>query len=152
MPDLHRKHAAIMFTDIVGYTALMGSDEDLAFEVLRKNREIQTNLIEKFNGTLIKEMGDGMLISFDLASEAVRCAVEIQKAARSHDIPLKIGIHEGEMIFEGDDVLGDGVNIASRLQDDTEEGCITVSGSVYRDIKNKADIKAEFIGEKSFKM
>ena len=146
-----RKHAAIVFTDIVGYTALMGSDEDLAFEVLRRNREIHTKFINQFNGTLIKEMGDGMLISFDLASKAVRCAIEIQKAAKTHNIPLKIGIHEGEMVFEGNDVLGDGVNIASRIQDDTEEGCIMISGSVYRDIKNKSGINCKFLVEKSFK-
>ena len=146
-----RKLVAIMFTDIVGYTGLMGSDEDRAFEVLRKNREVHANFIEKYNGTLIKEMGDGMLISFNLASDAVRCAIEIQKACKKEDIPLKIGIHEGEMVFEGSDVLGDGVNIASRIQDHTDEGCITISGSVYRDIKNKSGIKAEFIGEKSFK-
>ena len=101
-----RQHAAIVFTDIVGYTALMGSDEDRAFEVIKKNREIHTKLIEKFNGTLIKEMGDGMLISFNLASDAVRCAIEIQKACKQQDIPLKIGIHEGEMVFERNDVIG----------------------------------------------
>jgi len=95
----------------------MGSDEDRTFEVLRKNRKIHTKLIEQFNGSLIKEMGDGILISFDLASEAVRCAIEIQRASKSHDIPLKIGIHEVEMVFEGNDVLGDGVNIASRIQE-----------------------------------
>ena len=146
-----RRHAAIMFTDIVGYTALMGSDEDRALEVLNKNRKIHSKLIEQFKGTLIKEMGDGMLISFNLASDAVRCAIEIQKASKEQDIPLKIGIHEGEMVFEGNDVLGDGVNIASRLESDTKEGCITISGSVYRDIKNKTGIQTEFIGEKSFK-
>ena len=146
-----RRHAAIMFTDIVGYTSLMGSDEDRAFEVLSQNREIHQQLVDKYNGTLIKEMGDGMLISFALASEAVRCAIELQKACKSQEIPLKIGIHEGEMIFEENDVLGDGVNIASRIQDGAEEGCIVISGSVYRDIKNKADIQAELIGEKSFK-
>ena len=151
MPELHRKHAAIMFTDIVGYTALMGSDEDRAFEVLARNREIHKKLINQYNGTLIKEMGDGMLISFNLASEAVRCAIEIQKASKVHGLPLKIGIHEGEMVFEGNDVLGDGVNIASRLQENTPESCITISASVYRDIKNKSDIKTEFIGEKEFK-
>ena len=64
MPGQERRHAAIVFTDIVGYTALMGSNEDKAFEVLKKNREIHSNLIEKYNGSLIKEMGDGMLISF----------------------------------------------------------------------------------------
>ena len=146
-----RRLAAIMFTDIVGYTALMGSDEDHAFEILRKNREIHSKLVEEFQGTLIKEMGDGMLISFNLASDAVRCAIEIQKESRGQNIPLKIGIHEGEMVFEGNDVLGDGVNIAARIQDNTDNGCITISGSVYRDIKNKTGIKAEFVQEKSFK-
>ena len=147
----NRRHAAIMFTDIVGYTSLMGSDEDRAFEVLAKNREIHNQLVEKYKGTLIKEMGDGMLISFNLASDAVRCAIEIQKTSKEQDIPLKIGIHEGEMVFEGNDVLGDGVNIASRIQDDTQEGCIMISGSVYKDIKNKSDIKTKFIKEKAFK-
>ncbi|MCK5702819.1 MAG: tetratricopeptide repeat protein, partial [Cyclobacteriaceae bacterium] len=141
------RHAAIMFTDIVGYTALMGSDEDRAFETLRKSREIHTKLIGKFNGSLIKEMGDGMLISFGLASEAVRCAIEIQKACKEHNLPLKIGIHEGEMVFEGNDVLGDGVNIASRLQEEAGKGSIIISSSVYRDIKNKAGIKTVFIKE-----
>ena len=140
-----------MFTDIVGYTALMGSDEDRAFYMLAKNREIHSKFINQFNGTLIKEMGDGMLVSFNLASDAVRSAIEIQKASKEQNIPLKIGIHEGEMVFEGNDVLGDGVNIASRIQDNTEAGCITISASVYRDIKNKAEIKTEFIGEKAFK-
>ena len=140
-----------MFTDVVGYTALMGSDEDRAFDVLARNREIHTKLIEEFRGTLIKEMGDGMLISFNLASDAVRCAIEIQKKCKEQDISLKIGIHEGEMVFEGADVLGDGVNIASRIQDNTAGGCIMISGSVYRDIKNKVDIKTEYVGEKHFK-
>lgn len=151
MPTSTRRHAAIMFTDIVGYTALMGSDEERAFEVLRKNREIHTNFIERFKGTLIKEMGDGMLITFDLASDAVRCAIEIQKACKAEDIPLKIGIHEGEMVFDGNDVLGDGVNIASRIQDGALEGSIMLSEAVYRDIKNKTDIIAEFYKEEQFK-
>ncbi len=87
MPEQTHRHAAIMFTDIVGYTALMGKDEDKAFEVLSKNQEIHTKLIEQFNGTLIKEMRDGMLISFDLASNAVRYAIEIQKECKEQDIP-----------------------------------------------------------------
>lgn len=146
-----RRHAAIMFTDIVGYTSLMGSDEDRAFEVLRKNRVIHSKFIEQYNGTLIKEMGDGMLVSFSLASDAVRCAIEIQKVSKEQNIPLKIGIHEGEMVFEGSDVLGDGVNVASRLQEDTEEGCISISGAVNRDVKNKTGISTEFAEEKTFK-
>jgi len=107
-----RRHAVIMFTDIVGYTVLMGSDEDLAFTVLRKNREIHKRLIKKYEGCLIKEMGDGLLISFHLASNAVRCAQAIQLDAGKQKIPLKIGIHSGEMVFEGTDVLGDCVTVA----------------------------------------
>lgn len=146
MPE-SRRHIAVMFTDIAGYTRLMGSDEEKAFDVLRKNREIHAKYISQFKGTLIKEMGDGMLISFDLASEGVRCAIEIQQACKKQDIPLKIGIHEGEVIFEGNDVLGDGVNIASRIQDQALEGYILVSGSIFRDIKNKKEIRSEYVGE-----
>ena len=145
------RHAAIMFTDIVGYTALMGSNEDKAFEVLKKNQDIHKKLILQFNGTLIKEMGDGMLISFDLASEAVRCAIEIQKASKEQDIPLKIGIHEGEMVFAEADVLGDSVNIASRLQENAKKGCIHISSSVYKNVRNKADINTRFVEERTFK-
>ena len=153
MPEQTHRHAAIMFTDIVGYTALMGADEDKAFEVLKKNQEIHNDLIKQFNGTLIKEMGDGMLISFNLASDAVRCAIEIQKACKEQDIPLRIGIHEGEMVFAGSDtdVLGDGVNIASRLQEDAKKGCIHISSSVYKNVRNKADINTRFVEERTFK-
>ena len=151
MHEQTHRHAAIMFTDIVGYTALMGSNEDKAFEVLKKNQDIHKKLILQFNGTLIKEMGDGMLISFDLASEAVRCAIEIQKAGKEHNIPLKIGIHEGEMVFADADVLGDGVNIASRLQENAEKGCIHISSSVYKNVRNKADINTRFVEERTFK-
>jgi TolB-like protein len=140
-----------MFTDIVGYTALMGSDEDRAFKVLRKNRNIQKPLIKKYHGKWLKEMGDGILASFNNSSDAVRCAGEIQHIAKNEGISLRIGIHEGEVVFEEGDVLGDGVNVASRLEELAEAGCINVSGSVYKDIKNKAGIVAEFIGEKVLK-
>jgi len=140
-----------MFTDIAGYTSLMGSDEDRAFELLRENREIHNRLVEKFNGLLIKEIGDGMLISFLLASDAVRCAIELQKVCKAQNIPLKIGIHEGEMVFEGADVLGDGVNIASRLQEKSQEGMILISGNVYDAVKNKAGINTRSLGNRKFK-
>jgi len=150
MPE-DRRLAAIMFTDIVGYTALMGSDEDKAFKILRKNREIQRPIIKKYRGEWLKEMGDGILASFHTASDAVRCAGEIQQAAKKESIALRIGIHTGEVVFEGHDVLGDGVNVASRLEEMAEEGCIMVSGAVYKDIKNKTGITAEFIEEKELK-
>jgi len=150
MPE-DRRHAAIMFTDIVGYTALMGKDEDSAFDMLRRNHFLHQDLIEKHSGVLIKEIGDGTLASFPLASNAVRCAIDIQKDSKDQNIPLKIGIHEGEMVFTGTDIIGDSVNIASRLQEEAQEGCINISASVYRNIKNKADIKTRFLEEKYFK-
>ena len=150
MPE-DRRLAAIMFTDIVGYTALMGSDEDKAFKILRKNREIQRPIIKKYRGEWLKEMGDGILASFHTASDAVRCAGEIQRATKKEGISLRIGIHEGEVVFEDGDVLGDGVNVASRLEELAEEGSIYVSGSVYKDIKNKSGITAAFIEEKELK-
>ena len=115
-----------MFTDIAGYTALMGSDEKRALEVLKDNRDIHTQFLKKYNGTLIKEMGDGMLISFDLASDAVRCAIEIQIACRKKNIPLTIGIHEavtedhqaariGQVRYLGDKLRKAGVPIVNPI-------------------------------------
>ncbi len=146
-----RRLSAIMFTDIAGYTALMGKDEDKAFEILKINREIHTTLFEKYEGSLIKEMGDGILASFPSASQAVLCAMAIQQEAQSENIKLRIGIHEGEVVFEGDDVLGDGVNVASRLEAMAEEGHINISGAVYKEIKNKPGIGVEFLAEKTLK-
>jgi class 3 adenylate cyclase len=125
-----RRLAAIMFTDIVSYTALMGEDEQKAFEILRKSREIQQPIIQQFNGTWIKEIGDGVLASFPTVTEAVLCACAIQQA--SSQIPglkLRIGIHQGEVVFENNDVFGDGVNIASRIQATAAPGSIYISES-----------------------
>ena len=87
MPET-RKHAAIMFTDIVGYIRLMGSDEEKAVDMLSRNRSIHQSCIDKFNGKLIKEIGDGILASFSLSSEAVRCGIEIQKESKEQIILL----------------------------------------------------------------
>ena len=112
-----RQLAAIMFTDIVGYTALMGNDEKKAFQLLKKNREIQKPLIKHYNGTWIKELGDGVLASFHTVTDAVLCSAAIHKTCDAVDgLKLRIGIHLGEVVFENNDVFGDGVNIASRLQ------------------------------------
>ena len=146
-----RRHIAVMFTDIASYTALMGKDEAKAVDMLKRNHDLHEALISKFNGTLIKEVGDGTLASFPLASDAIRCAIEIQKACKEQEIPLKIEIHEGELIIAGTDILGDAVNIASRLQENTEEGCIAIFEKVYSDVKNRADISAKYVGKKRFK-
>jgi class 3 adenylate cyclase len=147
-----RQLAAIMFTDIVGYTALMSEDEQKAFELLKKNRSVQRPLIEKFNGRWLKEIGDGVLASFPTVTDAVYCAKEIQESCHlESDLNLRIGIHLGEVVFEGDDVFGDGVNIASRLEPLAPVGGILVSESVHRNLGNKKNIVSTFIREEQLK-
>ena len=147
-----RQLAAIMFTDIVGYTALMGDDEKKAFDLLRKNRDLQKPLISQFNGKWIKELGDGVLASFQTVTDAVACAMKIQQACASiAGLKLRIGIHLGEVVFEDDDVFGDGVNIASRLQALAPIGGIYISESVFRNIDNQKDMETEFVKEEILK-
>ncbi len=147
-----RQLAAIMFTDIVGYTALMGHDEEKAFELLRKNRNIQKPLIKHYKGTWIKELGDGVLASFHTLTDAVFCAAAIHHASsKVHGLQLRIGIHLGEVIFENNDVFGDGVNIASRLQAMASPGRTWVSEAVYKNLLNKKEITAEFVKEETLK-
>ncbi len=149
---MHRiKHATIMFTDIVGYMPLLESDRDNALRMLHKNQKIHKNIIGKHHGKLIKEIEDGVLASFDLASDAIRCSAEIQRKAMVNDISLRIGIDEGEMIFEGTEVVGDGVDIALRLQEISNEGCITISEAIYNNLKNKKGFSAVYIGEEELK-
>jgi len=151
MPET-RQLAAIMFTDIVGYTALMGESETSAYQLLKKNRQIQKPIIENHNGKWLKEIGDGVLASFQTVSDAVYCAIEIQEACLNEpDLKLRIGIHLGEVIVEEGDVFGDGVNIASRLEPLAPAGGIYVSESVYRNIQNKESIKADFVREETLK-
>jgi len=147
-----RQLAAIMFTDIVGYTALMGNDEQKAFKYLKKNRELQKPIIEQLKGRWIKELGDGVMASFNTVSDAVNAAIKIQEDCNAaKDFQLRIGIHLGEVVFENDDVFGDGVNIASRIQAIAKPGCIYVSESVYHNISNKKDIQTRFVKEEALK-
>lgn len=148
----NRQLAAIMFTDIAGYTALMEEDEESALQLLVKNRAIQKPLIELYNGKWIKEIGDGVLASFPSVVDAVNCACSINHACEKVDgLRLRIGIHLGDVIFENDDVFGDGVNIASRLQALAPVGSIWVSEAVYKNVVNKKDIYARFIHEEFLK-
>jgi len=146
-----RRLAVIMFTDIVGYTSLMGKDEKKALNILQKNRRVHWRLIRKYKGKLLKEMGDGILACFPSSTEAVVCALAIQKVVGELDIPVRIGIHLGDVIFEDKDVLGDGVNIASRIQGVAETNGIVISEKVYSDVRNKSGLETEFIGEKDLK-
>ena len=147
-----RQLAAIMFTDIVGYTALMGKDEQKAFTLLAKNRQIQKPIIEQHNGRWIKELGDGVMASFNTVSDAVNAAIKIQQTCNSSkEFQLRIGIHLGEVVFENDDVFGDGVNIASRIQAIANPGSIYISEAVHNSISNKKEFQTRFFTEQKLK-
>jgi TolB-like protein/class 3 adenylate cyclase/Flp pilus assembly protein TadD len=151
MPE-HRQLAAIMFTDIVGYSALMSKNEKLAMEVLEQNRQIHKDAISKHHGQYIKEIGDGTLSIFQSSFDAVNCALDIQKACCGEkDFQVRVGIHIGDVILRDNDVFGDGVNIASRIESSGEPGGIYISERVFEDVKNKSEISVEFVGEKRLK-
>jgi TolB-like protein/class 3 adenylate cyclase len=147
-----RQLAAILFTDIVGYTALMGRDEQKAFELLEKNRQLQKPIIEQHKGKWIKELGDGVMASFNTVTDAVNAAIKIQQACNAaKDFQLRIGIHLGEIVFESDDVFGDGVNIASRIQAIANPGSIYISEAVHNSISNKKDFQTKLVKEEKLK-
>ena len=146
-----RQLAAIMFTDIVGYTKLMGEDEQNAMQLLRKNRRIHKSIIKKHHGKWLKEMGDGTLASFKTTSDAVYCAGELMQACNDEKIMLRIGIHQGEVTLENGDIFGDGVNVASRLEPLAEPGQILVSEPIHRNVKNKEGITSVFQQEVQLK-
>lgn len=147
-----RQLAAIMFTDIVGYTALMGNDEGKAFELLKKNREIHKPIIEQYDGRWIKELGDGVMASFSTVSDAVTASMKIMEACNAaNEFQLRIGIHLGEVVFEDGDVFGDGVNIAARIQSVAKPGTIYVSETVYHNVSNKKEFQTKFIKEETLR-
>ncbi len=147
-----RQLAAIMFTDIVGYTALMGKDEQKAFELLDKNRQIQKPIIEQLGGRWIKELGDGLMVSFNTVTDAVMAALKIQEATRQlNEFELRIGIHLGEVVFDNGDVFGDGVNIASRIQSLANPGAIFISESVQQNVSNKKGFETRYIKQEFLK-
>jgi TolB-like protein/tetratricopeptide (TPR) repeat protein len=146
-----RRLAAILFSDIVGYTSLLKEEEKKAFDQLKKNRRIHKRLIKKFNGRWLKDIESGVLVSFSSIIDAVMCAISIQKATQEIEIPVRVGIHQGEVIFEKKDVLGDGVNIASRIQGLAKSNEIVVTERVYDDIKNKEGLETKFHGEQTLK-
>jgi class 3 adenylate cyclase len=136
-----------MFTDIVGYSALMGKDESDALALLKKNREIHKTCLTENKGKRLKEMGDGILSSFDTISDAVYCAIAIQKtASETKDLEIRIGIHVGEVLVEDGDLFGGGVNIASRIESLAVPGSILISEQVYYEIKNNPEVHTKRVG------
>jgi len=156
-PDTHpsapkRELAAIMFSDIAGYTAIMGHDEARAMRALAEHRALLRTLLPKFDGRMLGEIGDGTLTSFHSASDAVNCARQAQAALKdSPDLHLRIGIHLGDVLFTEDNAWGDGVNIASRIHALAAPGTICVSATVYDEIRNKPGLVAKNLGQKHLK-
>jgi len=147
-PDVKRKLAAIMFTDIAGYTALSSKDENRALELLDKQEKILTPIIDEFNGTLHNRIGDGLLFTFSTVTDAIKCGIKIQKETKEvEDLNLRIGIHEGEITLKDGDALGDDVNVASRIDPFAAEGGIVISGKVQQNISSLPEFKTRFISE-----
>ena len=148
LPNGERRLAAIMFTDIQGYTTMAQNNEAEALKMLRRYRSIVGPIITKFKGREVKTMGDGSLIEFGSALEASGCAVEMQKVLHDFNqtaitrIPVRVGIHVGDVIHSSGDIYGDAVNIASRIEPLAAAGGISISGQVYYQIRNKLPYNA----------
>ena len=159
-PTVERRLAAILAADMVGYSRLMEADETGTLARLKTHRlELIDPAIAKNKGRLIKTAGDGMLVEFSSVADAVACAVEIQRrmagrnsdAAPGREIRFRIGINLGDVISEDDDIFGDGVNVAARLQELAEPGGICVSGAIRDQAGDRLGVAFEDLGEQSVK-
>src|SRR6266566_2144574 len=159
IPTEERKLAAIMFTDMVGYSALAQRDDKVALELLEEHRRLLREIFPRFHGTEIKTIGDAFLVEFASALEAAQCAIEIQRAlakrktdvAADRHIAVKIGIHIGDVVHRDGDVYGDGVNIASRIEQLAGAGGICVSMDVERQIRDALEARFEKFGSADLK-
>jgi len=152
MEDQKRKLAAIVFTDIVGFTKLTAKDQTLASSLLTKQREAFKPIVESHGGTWLKEMGDGLLLIFDTVTEAVNCCIKIQEeAANIEQMVLRIGIHQGEILMLENDVIGDDVNVASRIEAFSAPGGIAISGKVYDAIVREMHYQTKYLGKPKLK-
>ncbi|HMQ61213.1 MAG TPA: LuxR C-terminal-related transcriptional regulator [Flavilitoribacter sp.] len=147
-----RQLAAIMFTDIKGYTALMQQDEQKAVAARDKHRQIFNAATAKFNGRILQYYGDGTLSIFDSAIDAVHCGIEMQLGFRQEPaIPVRIGIHTGDIFFSHEEIVGDSVNVASRIESLAVPGSVFISGKVFDEIKNQPSIRAVLMKPVQFK-
>src|SRR5262249_50314655 len=162
MPEdrVDRRLAAIFAGDIAGYSRLMAADEEGTLRQLKAHRkELVDPKITEHRGRIVKTTGDGMLVEFVSVVDAVRCAVDIQRgmAERNADIPsektiqFRIGINVGDIIIDGDDIFGDGVNVAARLEALADPGAICISEDVYKQIKSKLALNLSDMGEQQLK-
>jgi len=151
MPET-RQLAAIMFTDIVGYTKLMEESESSALQLRNRHRKVFESVTPDYEGKIINYYGDGTLSIFKSSVNAVKCAIELQKQYRVKPIvPLRIGIHTGDIIVTKTDIIGDGVNLASRIESLGIAGAILISDKVVDEIKNQEGLPVKSIGTFNFK-
>ncbi len=154
-----RKLTAILSADVVGYSRLMGEDEEATVRTLTAHRQMMSKIIQQHRGRVVDSPGDNLLAEFASVVDAVQCAVEIQQVlkVKNADIPeerrmeFRIGINLGDVIEEGDRIYGDGVNIAARVEGLAEAGGICISGTVYEHIKDKLALWEDFLGEHTVK-
>jgi adenylate cyclase len=156
---VERRLAAVLAADVAGYTRLMGLDEAGTAQELRNHRAAADPIVAQWGGRIVKTTGDGVLIEFGSVVEAVECALALQKLAtkRNADLPRdrrmdwRIGVHLGDVLIEGDDILGDGVNIAARLEGIAEPGGICISDDAFRQVRGKVEAGFADAGEQSLK-
>jgi len=157
---VERRLAAVLAADVAGYSRLMGRDEERTLANLKSVRKTLVDpAIAAHRGRIVKTTGDGMLVEFASAVDAARCAVEVQRsmAAQNADVPqdlrieFRFGIHVGDIIIDDNDIFGDGVNIAARLEGIAEPGGICISDDAHRQIRGKIDIPFDDIGEQTLK-
>ena len=159
MPEGARRLAAIMFTDMIGYTALGQRNESLSLALVDEQRRLIRPILNRHNGREVKTIGDGFLVEFSSALDAVRCAYDIQKTAREfnisapldHKLHLRIGVHLGDVVESQGDISGDAVNIASRIESLAEDGGVCLTRQVYDHVQNKFELPLTSLGPKSLK-
>ena len=152
MQQQHRQLAAILFTDIVGYTALMQENEQQAVALIKHYNTALNQLVSIHNGRVLNYYGDGSLCSFPSVTEALNCAISLQKELQSvPPVPLRIGLHVGEVFFEEEKALGDGVNVASRIQSLGQANSILFSKEIFDKIRNRPEFKSVSLGIFEFK-
>jgi adenylate cyclase len=156
---LKRRLTTILCADVHGYSRLMGTDEAGTLETLRRHRSAIAGLVERHDGRIVNTWGDAVIAEFASVVEAVQCAVEIQQEISNQDSDLprapqmrfRIGINLGDVMVDGSDIFGDGVNIAARLQELAEPGGVVVSASVYDQVHNKLSIGFDCLGQQQMK-
>ena len=152
MAEHKRKLAAIVFTDIVGFTKITANDQTLATTLLDKQRELLKPIVEEHNGKWLKEMGDGLILIFETVTDAVNCCIKIQETAKNVDhLNLRIGMHQGEVLLMENDVIGDDVNIASRIEAFSAPGGIAISNKVNDAIARESHFTTKYLGKPKLK-